>query len=184
MTHDHAGDKNPNWRGGKSSHPLYWIYNEMILRCTNPSNARWDDYGGRGITVCQRWIDDFWNFIEDMGPRPEGRTLSGKRPAYVLDRIDNDGNYEPSNCRWADQTTSVVNRRIDQGHAQRSKTHCPKGHPYDEENTRVAADGSRSCRTCNRESQRAYRATPEGAEATKVARRKSYHKRKAEQKDA
>jgi hypothetical protein len=104
------GQSNPNWRGGKASHPLYGIYNEMLHRCRNPKHKSWLNYGGRGISVCERWLD-FWTFIEDMGPRPEGRTASGARPAFLLDRIDNDGNYEPANCRWADQRTSVLNRR-------------------------------------------------------------------------
>lgn len=108
---DRTGSKNSNWRGGKASHPLYGIYNEMLHRCRNPKHKGWRNYGGRGIKVCKRWQNDFWAFVEDMGPRPEGRTASGKRPAFVLDRINNDGDYKPINCRWADQSTSVLNRR-------------------------------------------------------------------------
>lgn len=108
---DRDGEHNPNWRGGKASHPLYWIYNDMVRRCIEPSHKRWASYGGRGIRVCQRWLDDFWAFVEDMGERPEGRTASGSRALYVLDRIDNDGNYEPSNCRWTTYSVSGSNRR-------------------------------------------------------------------------
>lgn len=79
----------------------YSIWSSMITRCTNPNADKYRFYGGLGISVCERWRD-FRNFYEDMGKAPEG---------FSIDRIDSSGNYEPSNCRWADQRTQAVNRK-------------------------------------------------------------------------
>lgn len=88
------GPKPHGYRGTR----LYRIWSNMIQRCTNPKNKRFANYGGRGITVCERWRD-IRNFAADMGEPPAGASI---------DRINNDGNYEPSNCRWA--TTKQQNR--------------------------------------------------------------------------
>lgn len=107
---DYTGSRNPKWKGGVSKHPLHAIFTEMIGRCERPSHPRWESYGGRGITVCKEWRHDFWAFVRDVGPRPEGVGPTG-RSLYSLDRIDNDGNYEPGNVRWATQSEQSLNRR-------------------------------------------------------------------------
>lgn len=87
----------------KSKTPTYKSWENMKARCYKPSYIRSQEYKGRGITVCERWLHSFDNFLEDMGERPSKE--------YSLDRINNDGNYEPSNCRWATAKEQSANQR-------------------------------------------------------------------------
>lgn len=83
--------------------PEYGSWERMRGRCRDPKNNQFQNYGGRGIEVCKRWVNSFENFLADMGKKPSR--------AHSIDRIDNDGNYEPSNCRWADPVTQASNKR-------------------------------------------------------------------------
>jgi hypothetical protein len=94
---------NPPGRShGMSYSREYRSWSSMIQRCTNPKAHKFELYGGRGIRVCARWLKSFAAFYDDMGPRPSGTTL---------DRKNNDGNYEPLNCRWATQADQCRNSR-------------------------------------------------------------------------
>ena len=90
------------WRNPSGTRE-YYAWRSMRNRCSNQHHAAWKNYGGRGVSVCDRWLHDYDAFFEDMGPCPDG---------YSLDRIDTLKGYEPANCRWTDWHTQLNNRRV------------------------------------------------------------------------
>ena len=88
--------------GSKTKHALYSTWKKMVRRCNDVKNKNYERYGGRGIRVCIEWELSFDRFVEDMGPRPKG---------FTVDRIDVNGNYEKSNCRWASPKQQANNTR-------------------------------------------------------------------------
>ena len=101
--HGHSGMRSSTYRS----------WENMKDRCINSTSSNFKYYGGRGIKVCDRWLNSFQNFLSDMNEKPVGTSL---------DRIDNDGNYEPSNCRWATFKQQAQNRRKRQN-VQVNKSH-------------------------------------------------------------
>ena len=98
----HLGQSNRLTHGMTKS-PEFYIWRTMKARCGNPKSQSYKHYGGRGIKVCDRWTESFSNFLSDMGERPN--------PELQIDRINNDGDYTPSNCRWATRSEQQLNKR-------------------------------------------------------------------------
>lgn len=112
VVHKLYGDCECKRNHNMSRTSIYERWKSMKARCYNEKSAAYPDYGGRGITICDRWKESFVNFYEDMGEPPT--------PKHQIDRINNNGNYEPNNCRWATQLQNVNN--------QREKTHNKTGY--------------------------------------------------------
>lgn len=104
-----------NFKHGKGETREYFIWCQMKSRCQNSSNKSFHNYGGRGIRVCVRWENSISNFLSDMGECPKGLTI---------ERINNDGNYEPGNCRWATQTEQQRNKRTNRNLLFRGELLC------------------------------------------------------------
>jgi hypothetical protein len=108
-THRHSAGK-----GNNKITKTYSSWQKMKNRCLNPNHDTYKHYGGRGIKICDRWINCFENFLADMGERPDGKTL---------DRIDSNGNYEPGNCKWSTQLEQTNNQRKSVRITYRGETH-------------------------------------------------------------
>lgn len=93
---------------GMTGAPEYWAWIDMRRRCYDPKNKGFVHYGSRGIEVCLRWRESFANFLSDVGPRPK-KIGSGRE--YSIERLNNDGNYEPGNCKWATAQEQNRNKR-------------------------------------------------------------------------
>lgn len=101
---------------GMRKSTTYNVWSGLRQRCLNPRNAKFSDYGARGIAVCQRWIDSFEAFLSDMGERPSSE--------HSIERLNVNGDYEPSNCCWATQTVQQRNRRNNLVVTFRGESHC------------------------------------------------------------
>lgn len=100
---------------GMHGTPEYWAWNNMRMRCSNPNHPQWNAYGGRGIRVCDSW-KEFRAFYASMGPRPS--------EYHSIERIENDGNYEPSNCCWATRIEQAHNNRRNVFLTHNGRTMC------------------------------------------------------------
>ena len=122
----HAVSHNNTYVDGRSRHPHYDRWYQMVSRCTKPHHKMWNHYGGRGISVCDEWMDPlvFYAYLDDvLGPCPEG---------HSIDRIDNDGDYEPGNVRWASDSEQWRNQR-----------HTREYRPLTEEHRRRISEGAK-----------------------------------------
>jgi hypothetical protein len=132
--------------------PTFNSWRDMVRRCTNPARKDYPRYGGRGIRVCDRWLD-YRNFLADMGERPPGRTL---------ERVDNEGHYEPGNCCWATREEQARNTRKALSPA------CPNGHRYTPETMVRDRRGNRSCLRCRRAARARYRERRKAAQGAGI----------------
>ena len=101
---------------GKAGTKLHYVWTAMIQRCTNPNNKDWKDYGGKGITVCERWRFSFQAFLDDLGPQPT--------PKHEIDRILSTGNYEPGNVKWSTRKEQNRNKKSNRLLTHNGETKC------------------------------------------------------------
>lgn len=126
---------------GMSTIPEYQVYYAMISRCYNSNNQAYKYYGGRGITVCDRWLSSFISFLNDMGKKPG--------LLYTIERINNDGNYTSDNCKWATAKEQAGNKRLN-SRCYKFKAISPIGRVYTSKNQHeFARQFNLSCRLVN-----------------------------------